>query len=225
MCGLRLIESEPTDTLSYPFGEPRTNAPTARDPDELFLIGSIRTPFGETQRRSIMTTEDFMKQQYLTLRDEIRESKARIFWLLIIGMILVMAAGYLAAEHPSAFANAAIPFLLLGLMLSFISEQNNIARAGRYLRETVEPRIQDLMGWEHWLESKPHLREVDHSFVMGFSVLFLIFFAITTSLSLVQLDKTAHEAYVAAAAIAYTLGALCITYVLWRHWRSSTAAA
>jgi hypothetical protein len=173
-----------------------------------------------------MSTEDFMKQQYLTLRDEIRESKARIFWLLIIGMLLVMAAGYLAAEHPSAFANAAIPFLLLGLMLSFISEQNNIARAGRYLRETVEPRIQDLVGWEHWLESKPHLREVDHSFVMGFSVLFLIFFAITTSLSLVQLDKSSrHEAYVAAAAIAYTLGALCIGYVLWRHWRSSTAAA
>ncbi len=154
-----------------------------------------------------MSTDDFMKQQYLTLRDEIRESKARIFWLMILGMLLVMAAGYLAAEHPSAFANAAIPFLLLGLMLAFIAEQNNIARAGRYLRETVEPRIQDLVGWEHWLESKPHLREVDHSFVMGFSVLFLIFFAITTSLTLVQIDKTSHEAYVVAAAIAYTLGA------------------
>ncbi|HEY3392599.1 MAG TPA: hypothetical protein VGK58_07820, partial [Lacipirellulaceae bacterium] len=67
-----------------------------------------------------MSTDDFMQQQYLTLRDEIRESKARIFWLMILGMALVMAAGYLAAEHPSAFANAAIPFLLLGLMLSFI---------------------------------------------------------------------------------------------------------
>ena len=136
-----------------------------------------------------------------------------------------MAAGYLAAEHPSAFANAAIPFLLLGLMLSFISEQNNIARAGRYLRETVEPRIENLVGWEHWLESKPRLREVDHSFVLGFSVLFLIFFAITTSLTLVQLDKNAHEWYVWAAAIAYALGAFCIGIVLWRHWRSSTAAS
>ena len=172
-----------------------------------------------------MATDDFMKQQYLTLRDEIRESKARIFWLLIIGMVLVMAAGYLAAEHPSAFANAAIPFLLLGLMLTFVSEQNNIARAGRYLRETVEPRIENLVGWEHWLETKPRLREVDHSFVLGFSVLFLIFFAITTSLTLVQLDKNTHEAYVWAAAIAYALGAFCIGVVLWRHWRSSTAAS
>ena len=172
-----------------------------------------------------MATDDFMKQQYLTLRDEIRESKARIFWLLIIGMVLVMAAGYLAAEHPSAFANAAIPFLLLGLMLAFVSEQNNIARAGRYLRETVEPRIENLVGWEHWLETKPRLREVDHAFVLGFSVLFLIFFAITTSLTLVQLDKNSHEAYVWAAAIAYALGAFCIGIVLWRHWRSSTAVS
>src|SRR5919106_1761429 len=156
-----------------------------------------------------MATDDFMKQQYLTLRDEIRESKARIFWLLIIGMLMVMTAGYLAAEHPSAFANAAIPFLLLGLMLAFVSEQNNIARAGRYLRETVEPRIENLVGWEHWLETKPRLREVDHAFVLGFSVLFLIFFAITTSLTLVQIDKNAHEGYVWAAAIAYVLGAFC----------------
>ena len=172
-----------------------------------------------------MATDEFMKHQYLTLREEIRDSKARIFWLLIIGMLMVMTAGYLAAEHPSAFSNAAIPFLLLGLMLSFISEQNNIARAGRYLRETVEPSIENLVGWEHWLESKPRLREVDHSFVLGFSVLFLIFFAVTTSLTLVQLDKNKQEWYVWAAAIAYALGAFCIGIVLWRHWRSSTAAS
>src|SRR4051812_29850101 len=169
-----------------------------------------------------MATDEFMKQQFLTLRDEIRESKARIFWLLIIGVVLVMAAGYLAAEHPNAFANAAIPFLLLGLMLSFVSEQNNIARAGRYLRETVEPRIENLVGWEHWLETKPRLREVDHSFVLGFSVLFLIFFSITASLTLVQFDKSGRELYVWVVGSAYALGAFCVGVVLWRHWRSST---
>ena len=44
-----------------------------------------------------MSNDEFMKQQFLTLRDEIRDSKARIFWLLIIGIVLVMMAGYLAA--------------------------------------------------------------------------------------------------------------------------------
>jgi hypothetical protein len=171
-----------------------------------------------------MPTEDFMKQQYLTLRDEIRESKARIFWLLIIGIFLVMAAGYLVAAQPNAFANAAVPFLLIALMLAYVSEQNNIARAGRYLRETVEPTIQNIVGWEHWLESKPKLRETDHQFVIGVTVLFLIFYAITTSLTLTQLDRYAHEAYVWAAAIAYLLGAVCIMYVFYRHYTSSTAA-
>jgi hypothetical protein len=140
----------------------------------------------------------------------------------VIGMFLVLTAGFLAAEYPAAFANAAMPFLLLGVMLAYVSEQNNIARAGRYLREAIETRIENVVGWEHWLESKPRLREVDHSFVLGFSVLFMIFFAITTSLTLAQLGRSAREALMWA--VAYALGAICIVYVLWRHWRSSTAA-
>jgi hypothetical protein len=90
------------------------------------------------------------------------------------------------------------------------------------LREAIETRIENVVGWEHWLESKPRLREVDHSFVLGFSVLFMIFFAITTSLTLAQLGRSAREALMWA--VAYALGAICIVYVLWRHWRSSTAA-
>lgn len=168
-----------------------------------------------------MTNDEFTKQQYLTLRDEIRESKTRIFWLLIIGIALVMISGYLAAEHPSAFANAATPFLLIALMLSFTAEQNNISRAGRYVREVIEPADEQITGWEHWLEMKKHVREVDHCFVVGFAVLFLAFFSIATSLTLRQLDKEGHEWLVWCAAIAYFLGAVLVGYVMWRHWRSS----
>jgi uncharacterized membrane protein YfcA len=171
-----------------------------------------------------MNTDEFLRNQYLTLRDEIRESKTHIFWLLLSGMLLVMAAGYLAAEHPSAFANAAIPFLLLALMLAFVSEQNNIARAGRYLREVVEPRIQDLTCWEHWLESKQQLREVDHAFVVGFTLIFMIFFLISSSLTLRQLNHNDQGWYVWCVGTAYALGAICMAYVFVRHYRSSTAA-
>ncbi len=172
-----------------------------------------------------MNTDEFLRSQYLTLRDEIRESKAHIFWILIAGMVLVLTAGYLAAEHPSAFANAAIPFLLLALMLTYISEQNNIARAGRYLREVVEPRISDLTCWEHWLESKHQFREVDHAFVIGFSMIFLVFFAITTSLTLWQLVLRGQEWWVWSVGTAYVLGGLCVMYVFVRHYRASTAAS
>ena len=44
-----------------------------------------------------MNTDEFVRSQYHSLRDEIRESKAHIFWILIAGMALVLSAGYLAA--------------------------------------------------------------------------------------------------------------------------------
>jgi len=170
-----------------------------------------------------MNTDEFVKSQFLTLRDEIRESKARIFWLMFAGMLLVVSSAYMAAEHPSAFANAATPFLILALILAYISEQNNISRAGRYLREVVEPRIKDLLCWEHWLESKHQFREVDHAFVVGFNLIFLIFFLVTTTLTLRQLVRMdAQPWYIFSAGIAYVLGALCVAYVFSRHWRAST---
>lgn len=170
-----------------------------------------------------MNSDDFSKQQYITLRAEISESKARVFWLLLVGMLLVLVSGYLAAEHPSAFANAAIPFLLLALILSFVAEESNISRAGRYLREVVEPKITEMTCWEHWLESQTRYREVDRSFVVGFSTIFLIFFVISASLTLRQLDQSAQsQQFVWAAGTAYALGAACILYVLVRHWTAST---
>lgn len=170
-----------------------------------------------------MSTDDFSKQQYVTLRAEISESKSRVFWLLIVGMLLVLTSGYLAAVQPSALANAAIPFLLLALMLSFIAEESNVSRAGRYLREVVEPKIKDMVCWEHWLESQTRYREVDRSFVVGFSCIFLTFFITTAALTIQQLDKNGHpQQLVWATGAAYVLGAICIVYVLVRHWTSST---
>lgn len=169
-----------------------------------------------------MNSDEFSKQQYITLRAEISESKARVFWLLILGIFLVMAAGYLAAEHPSAFANGGIPILLLALMLSFIAEESNISRAGRYLREVVEPKINDET-WEKWLEKHGRYREVDRAFVVGFSVIFLTFFLISATLAVRQLDQGIQpKQLVWTAGAAYACGAVCIIYVLARHWTAST---
>lgn len=171
-----------------------------------------------------MSPDEFSKQQYVALRAEISESKSRVFWLLIIGMFLVLVSGYLAVAYPSAFANAAIPFLLLALMLSFIAEESNISRAGRYLREVVEPKIGALNGWEHWLESQgERYREVDRAFVVGFSTLFLTFFVISATLTIRQLDLSGNsQLLVWTAGTAYALAAVCVVYVLKRHWTAST---
>jgi hypothetical protein len=52
------------------------------------------------------------------------------------------------------------------------------------------------------------------SFVLGFMLLFLIFFSITASLTLVQFDENGRELYVWGAGIAYALGVFCIRVVL-----------
>lgn len=171
-----------------------------------------------------MVPDEFSKQQYISLRAEISESKARVFWLLLVGMLLVLIAGYFAAAYPAAFANASIPFLLLALMLSFIAEESNISRAGRYLREVVEPKLREATGWEHWLESQgERYRQVDRAFVVGFSMIFLTFFVITASMTIRQLDLAGYrQEFVWTAGIAYVLGAVCVVYVLMRHWTAST---
>ncbi len=172
-----------------------------------------------------MTRDEFLKQEFLALRKEILDSKSRAFWILVVGIVLIVSASYLAVAHPSTFANPAIPIVLLVLVLAFIVEQNGIIRAGRYLREQVEPNIQDTMGWERWLESNRSYREVDRFFFAGFIASFLGFFAIASSLSLLQLNDRPSTLLSKCAATAYGLGAVLVVFVLIRHWHSCTTTA
>lgn len=172
-----------------------------------------------------MNTDEFQKQMYLSLREEIRESKTRSFWILVLGTLIIVSAGYLGAVLPTAFASAAIPIVLLVMVLAYAVEQNSIIRAGRFLREEIEAKMQETSGWEHWLESNRRYREVDRFFFAGFIVSLMAFFAISCSLSLVQLDQLKSEIFVKSAAAAYALAAVCVIVVLIRHWHSCTTTS
>ena len=171
-----------------------------------------------------MSTDEFLKEQFLSLRTEIDDSTTRIFWLLIGGMFLVMVSGYLASAYPATPANVAIPFFLLAIMVAFINEQNNINRAGKYIREVVEPTVPDVTGWENWLASDSRYREADRAYFIGFSVFFMICFATSATMTLVQLEKqmSINYVYFWCTAAAYGLSALCVVTVLIRHFRTST---
>ncbi|MFQ5412289.1 MAG: hypothetical protein ACE5EC_08315, partial [Phycisphaerae bacterium] len=82
-----------------------------------------------------MSVDEFMKQQYLTLRGEIRASKARVFTLLILATLFIPIAGVVAKEYGATFAAASFPLVTLVIMLAFVMEQNSVIRAGRYLKE------------------------------------------------------------------------------------------
>lgn len=172
-----------------------------------------------------MSSEEFVKQQYLALRKEIDDSTSRIFWLLIIGMVMVMISGYMISETPSSFGNIGLPFFLLAIIIAFINEQNNISRAGKYLREVIEPYFPDITGWEKWLTSESAFREADRAYFISFSAFFLILFAISASLTLVRLNVYVDISpqFLWGTIIAYALSGTCVLYIVLRHWRSSTS--
>lgn len=166
-----------------------------------------------------MSAEEFMKQQYLTLRDEIRASKARVFMLLVLGTLFVPAVFFAAQAFESAFASAALPFVLLVLMLAFVMEQNGILRAGKYLKDHVEPHIEGQVTWESWLESNHKHRDMDRYFFVSFLLVFLLFYAIGASLAVVSISQYWPEDYWYTA-IGYTVGGLWFIIVWLRHWHS-----
>ncbi len=169
-----------------------------------------------------MSREEFMKQQYLTLRDEIRTSKARIFALLVIGTLLIPAVGYFARESVGMYASASMPFVIIIMMIAFLMEQNSIIRAGRYLKLHVEPHIDGIVTWEEWLESNSRLRDTDRYFFGSFLLVFFLFYAIGAGAAVQGLAEQWPEHYWYGAA-AYGVGGLWFVIVLIGHWHSCTS--
>jgi len=169
-----------------------------------------------------MSEEEFLKQQYLTLREEIRAGKARTFIILVLATLLVPVAGFAASQFKGEFATASMPFIILVLMLAFITEQNGVIRAGRYLKEHVEPKIDGLVTWEKWLESSHKLRTVDRSFFLSFLLVFLLFYAIGAGEAVTAIAAVWPKDQFWYAAAGYGIGGLWLVVVLLRHWHSCT---
>ncbi len=169
-----------------------------------------------------MSEDEFMRQQYVTLREEIRACKARTFAILVLGTLFVPIAGFAASQFQSGFATASLPFVLLVLMLAFITEQNAVIRAGRYLKEHVEPKIEGLVTWERWLESSRRLRDVDRAFFLSFLLVFLLFYAVGAGVAVTSIAEMWPREQYWYAAGGYAIGGLWLVIVLLRHWHACT---
>jgi len=171
-----------------------------------------------------MNDSEFLKHQFITLRDEIKECKARAFKLVILGALFVPAAGYAADRLELFFATASLPFVIVLVMLAFISEHNGIIRAGRYIKEHVEPKVAGATGWEKWLESNHRLRSVDRYFFASFMVMFFIYYAIGAAAAIQTLSVKFFDDQIqfVLSNVAYALGGLWVLFVWLRHWHSCT---
>ena len=126
-----------------------------------------------------MDRNEFLKNQFLTLRKEVEESKNRVFQTMAFGLVVVPGSHYLAQTHKLDTAILSLPLLIVVVALVYLAENNAIMRCGRYIKHHIEPNISDVIGWEAWLErsSSFDTRAVDRNMSYAFYLLFLVYFA------------------------------------------------
>jgi len=125
-----------------------------------------------------MDTSDFLREEFVTLRDEIKESKSRMYRTMGLGVFVVPAANLLAQVYKVEILLLTIPLLVVVVALMYLSENHALMRCGRYIRLHIEPHF-DVLGWEKWLETPDsfHPRSVDKYVSYSFYLLFFVYFA------------------------------------------------
>lgn len=125
-----------------------------------------------------MDKQEFMKQQYLTLREEIKDTKSKIFQTMGIGLVVVPGSQFLAQSYNIDTITLSLPVLVVVVALIYLSENNALMRCGRYIRTQIEPNLENIVGWEQWLETQHSrdFRNVDKFLSYAFYLLFLVYF-------------------------------------------------
>ena len=126
-----------------------------------------------------MQKAEFLKYQYLSLREEIKETKNRIFHTTGFGLVVVPASQFLSKAYKIDTITLTLPILVVVVALIYLAENNALMRCGRYIKHYIEPEIKDVLGWEEWLEIKGgyDARDVDKYLSYAFYLLFIIYFA------------------------------------------------
>lgn len=176
-----------------------------------------------------MDKNEYLSQQFSTLRREIEGHQLRAFWIVVIGLLGIPTLSYflLTASIPIWMV---LPFFLLVLIVLFLAEQNHMMRAGRYIREHIETQVPYQPSWEAWIESRPDFRDMDRQYAGSLIMLFFLFYFLLIAVAL-------HRLYVEAmddpnsgawwlfygAASVYTIATLFGVGTLLHHWRTSVS--
>jgi len=178
-----------------------------------------------------METNELIRDEFNTLRDEIKATRARAFILLIIGLFGIPLLTYFAAgaEKPVMLL---VPFSVLALIIAYLDELGNTMRAARYIREKIEPNADNALGWEAWLESRPGMRSLEKQFVACLIIILFVYYFLTVGVSMerliseVRYDSSGLAIYwLGALALIYLVGVAWVVATLLRHWKFSLSTS
>jgi len=175
-----------------------------------------------------MNVVRFRRDEFLTLRDEIKATRSRLFWIVAMGLFGVPMLSYFAYDAKLVWL--LVPYSVLLLIVVFVLEQSNMMRAGRYIRERLEVGAFQVEGWEGWLEANLRTRLIEKHFVACFVVIFFIYYVMTIAMAVQRLLEDAHSDpsgqfwyWLWGAAATYAIGAIWALATLIHHWRATVS--
>lgn len=178
-----------------------------------------------------MNSDDFVGEQFRALRREILSRQGRMFWTAVIGLLGVPILTYFALVT-NPLISALLPFFVMVAMVMFLAEQHAMMRAGRYIREHLEDRIDFTPGWEHWLESKSEYRLVERNFFASFLVVFFLYYFLSLAVALQSMWVSAAndgsgmlEIVFIGSSVTYSISTIWIVYVVLHFWRSAVSTS
>jgi hypothetical protein len=137
-----------------------------------------------------MDRAEFVKQEYIALREEIKLSKDRIFRIAGLGLVGLPSAYFFAEKYQLTVLKLTLPLLICTLVLLYLAESHAVMRCGRYIKQIIEPECSKpdaCRGWEHWLEEKDihghDRRLVDKYMAVFFYLLFIIYYLASVALA------------------------------------------
>lgn len=178
-----------------------------------------------------MNKEDFLREEYISLREEIKETKSRLFRLAALGIIGMPAAYSTAELYSIDVLILSLPLLMCTVILLYLSESRALMRCGTYIKNKIESGVDGngdrTIGWESWLsrndESGPDRRAVDKIIAVFFYLLFTFYYIASSQLA-IDLANNKYGILGAASALGFyiAIGILFLWY-LFTNYKVSTS--
>src|ERR1041384_6506903 len=189
------------------------------------------------EKNSAQERQQFLLEEFRSLREEIKEIKSRIFQIVGFGLLILPAAETFA-RNQAGFESVllVIPVLVIVVALLYLSESQELMRCGKYIRENIEPEYGG--GWEAWLEhpagGAKNLRQAEKYVSYCFHILFSLYYAAAVFLATryvlasaafkTENDVNGHI-FLSIMLGFYVAGGLCFVLFLFTHLQSSTGAS
>lgn len=173
---------------------------------------------------------DLRQSYFNSLREEILNTRGRIYRALMLGIIGSPVLTYFALkEDTHVMVLLLSPLMILMVLVLYLSEQASMMQAGRFIKENIEQEEGD---WEHWLSAR-RVHTSEPQLLGMFSIVCLVFYVILVCLAIQRVihmktnlnqewfDLYMYDFWKYGIPLLYVVATLWTLVTLLRFWRSA----